>query len=83
MIEQCVLIPTPDQPSKKDAIELLDQVLLDFLTEKTNNFLFWFNLFKDKYLMTFFPKIFQELRLLDKYDGKMVDSIIYDERSLF
>lgn len=55
--------------SKKDAMELLDDVLLEFITKKTNNFLFWFNLFKEKYLMTFYPKIFQELRLLDKYDG--------------
>lgn len=54
--------------TKKDALEMLD-FFLEFISSKTSNFLFWFNLFKDKYLMTFYPKVFQELRLLDKYDG--------------
>lgn len=63
------LLPSvpPVPPSKKDAAELLDY-FLEFITNKSSNFLFWFNMFKEKYLMTFYPKIFQELRLMDKYD---------------
>lgn len=62
------LLPRPDAPSKKDTCELLE-FFLDFVTNKTMNFPFWFNLFKEKYLMNFYPQIFQELRLMDKYDG--------------
>ncbi len=79
------LFPSTEIPTKKDAIELLE-IFLDFMTFKSTSFGFWcekfffsfllkffffrFNLFKEKYLMSFYPRIFQELRLLDKYDGR-------------
>jgi hypothetical protein len=64
-----VLFPTTEAPTKQDAIELLD-CLLDFMSTKSNNFLFWFNLFKERYLKVFYPKVFQDLRLMDLLDGK-------------
>lgn len=64
------LILRTDPVSKKDAVQLLE-FFFDFITNKTATFPFWFNLFKEKYLMTFYPTIFQELRLMDKYDGKI------------
>ena len=63
------LFPATEPSTKQESIELLDY-FLDFITNKSNNFVFWYNLFKEKYLKLFYPKIFQELRLMDKNDGK-------------
>jgi len=70
-------MPATELPSKRDAVELLD-FFLDFMSNKSTSFLFWFNLLKDKYLRVFYPTKFQELRLHDKYDGnsEFLESIL-------
>jgi hypothetical protein len=74
------LIPATEPPTKKESIDLLDY-FLDFMSNKTTKFLFWFNLLKDKYLRTFYPNKFQELRLQDKYDGINIIRDSYFQRA--
>eukprot|EP01117_Protostelium_nocturnum_P016875 TRINITY_DN6763_c1_g3_i2.p1 TRINITY_DN6763_c1_g3~~TRINITY_DN6763_c1_g3_i2.p1 ORF type:complete len:1437 (+),score=495.99 TRINITY_DN6763_c1_g3_i2:71-4312(+) len=54
--------------SMNDSLNLLRDVLLKYISERTNNFQFWYDKFKERYLTQFYPKIFQELRIVDKYD---------------
>jgi hypothetical protein len=63
------ILGSPEPPSKKDALEILD-FFLDFMAKSTQ-IIFWFNQFKLRYLSSLYPNIFQELRVLDKYDGKI------------
>ncbi|PRP83806.1 ral GTPase-activating protein subunit alpha-2 [Planoprotostelium fungivorum] len=61
-----ILFPSATAPTMQESLTLLDGVILKFISE-TSHFLFWFDLFKTKYLVTFYPAVFKELRLLDKY----------------
>ncbi|PRP87619.1 ral GTPase-activating protein subunit alpha-1-like [Planoprotostelium fungivorum] len=54
--------------TKEDTLAQITQ-FLDALEKKdTEDFDFWFTLFKEFYLSTLYPKIFQELKLLSKTD---------------
>ncbi|KAJ3449493.1 tuberin [Anaeramoeba flamelloides] len=61
---------TPNDPAERRKMFLK---MLDFIT-KTNNFSFWFNIFKISFLTTLYPKISLKMGLLD-VESKLFDIV--------
>eukprot|EP01104_Vermistella_antarctica_P013529 TRINITY_DN4112_c0_g1_i3.p1 TRINITY_DN4112_c0_g1~~TRINITY_DN4112_c0_g1_i3.p1 ORF type:complete len:1259 (-),score=365.16 TRINITY_DN4112_c0_g1_i3:66-3842(-) len=64
-----VLSPSSTPNTIENGVQLLE-LLLDHMTQRPENFEFWFELFKTKYLIIFYPSVCEKIGLLTSQESK-------------